>query len=170
MQRHALVSTDLTTPASSALLMGMLMLCFAVAASGGIATADGIADWYPTLDKPPWTPPGWVFGPIWTFLYTAMAIAAWDITRRNPRKAQLGLGLFCIQLGLNAAWSPVFFSLQWTGAALLILTLLWVAIGICIVVFRRLSTLGAALMVPYLLWVSTAWSLNAWIFLFNESA
>ena len=168
MQHIPTPSRQLSSTTSSAVLMGSVMLCFAVAAVGGLSTSEGLHDWYATLDKPPWTPPGWAFGPIWTFLYATMAVAIWDVTRRDPWKARSALALFSVQLFLNAIWSPVFFALQETAVALIILTLLWAAIALCIAVFRRSSRLGSALMVPYLLWVSTAWTLNAWIFLFNE--
>ena len=75
--------------------------------------------------------------------------------------------LFGVQLTLNLLWSPLFFGAQLTGLALLTMTALWLAILACIPVFARHSRLSAALMVPYLAWVSVAWSLNAWIAVFN---
>ena len=154
-------------PTSVAMLLGLLGVCFAVAAVGGASTAQGVRDWYPGLDKPPWTPPAWAFGPIWTALYTAMAVAAWDVWRRRGPRLGVPLGLFALQLGLNALWSPVFFAWHLTGVALGILTGLWVSIAACIVAFWPRSRAAAALMAPYLLWVSIAWSLNAWIVWFN---
>jgi translocator protein len=148
-------------------LIGSLALCFAVAFTGGLATAEGVREWYPTLDKPPWTPPDAAFGPIWTFLYAAMAVAAWDVARRAPRAGRPALALFLVQLALNALWSPVFFAWQETGLALAVISALWAAILACLVAFWRHSRLAAALMVPYLAWVSAAWTLNAWIWWFN---
>ena len=152
---------------SGAALGALLLLCFGVAAVGGLSTAEGVREWYPALDKPPWTPPNWAFGPIWTFLYTAMGVAAWDILRRGPRAGRNALMLFGVQLTLNLLWSPLFFGAQLTGLALLTMTALWLAIFACIPVFARHSRLSAALMVPYLAWVSVAWSLNAWIAALN---
>ncbi len=156
-----------TSPRSLSWLAGSLALCFAVAAIGGLATAAGVAEWYPTLDKPPWTPPNAAFGPIWTVLYAAMAVAVWDVARRGWRDARSALALYLVQLGLNLLWSPVFFAWHRLGLALAVITALWVAIAACIALFWRHSRLAAALMVPYLGWVSVAWSLNAWIWWFE---
>lgn len=152
---------------SGLLLAGGLVLSFAVAGVGGLATAEGVAEWYPTLDKPPWTPPNAAFGPIWTVLYAAMAVAAWDVARRGGREARTALGLYGAQLGVNLLWSPVFFAWQATGLALGIVIGLWGLIAACIVAFKPWSTLAAGLMVPYLLWVTVATSLNAWVWWFN---
>lgn len=155
-----------TPPRRILWLVASLALCFAVAAVGGLATAAGVAEWYPTLDKPPWTPPNAAFGPIWTVLYAAMAVAAWDVARRGAREARPALALYLLQLGLNLLWSPVFFAWHLLGPALGVITALWVAIAACIVGFWRHSRLAAALMVPVLGWVTVAWSLNAWIWWF----
>ena len=161
--------SEMSGTKSAALLAGLLVLCFGVAALGGISTVAGVRDWYPGLSKPPWTPPSWAFGPIWTVLYAAMAVAIWDVLRLNQwREARAAAALFAVQLAMNAAWSPMFFAWHQTAAGLAILTLLWAAILVCIVVYRPLSRLGALLMVPYLGWVSVAWTLNAWIYWFNE--
>ncbi len=153
------------TARSVALLVGFLVVCFGVAALGGAATADGVREWYPALDKPPWTPPNWAFGPVWTTLYTLMAVAGWDVARRGD--AGRPLAWFGAQLALNALWSPVFFGWQLPGPALVVITALWVAIVGTIGSFWSKSRLAAGLLVPYLLWVSIAWSLNAWIWWFN---
>ena len=150
---------------SAALLVGFLVLCFGVAAVGGLATAQGVSEWYPTLDKPPWTPPNAAFGPIWTVLYALMAVAAWDVRRRGP--APGALAWFGVQLALNLLWSPVFFAWQLTGPALVVISLLWLAIVGTMRAFWPHSRLAAGLLVPYLVWISIAWSLNAWIWWFN---
>jgi tryptophan-rich sensory protein len=148
------------------LLLGLLLTAFVVAGIGGVSTAGAVRDWYPTLDKPPWTPPNAAFGPIWTVLYTAMAVAAWDVFRRDlaDRPAWTAWGA---QLLLNLAWSPVFFGLQMPGPGLVVITLLWAAIAWTIRVFWSRSRLAAGLLVPYLAWVTVAWTLNAWILAFN---
>lgn len=161
------MNTRLSPLGSAGLLMGFVLLCFGVAAVGGISTAAGVREWYPTLDKPPWTPPNWAFGPIWTVLYTGMAVAGWDVARRGLTDTKRALAWFGAQLVANALWSPVFFAAQLTGPALLVITTLWVLIVGTIAAFWRHSRLGSVLLVPYLLWVSIAWSLNAWIWLFN---
>ena len=92
-------------------LLALLALCFAAAAAGGAATYPRIQGWYAELAKPPWTPPGWLFGPVWTALYTAMAVAAWLVWRQAGLAGAMALGLLAVQLGLNVAWSWLFFGL-----------------------------------------------------------
>ena len=157
---------NLSRPATIGSLVGLLVLCFAVAATGAAATSEAVRSWYPTLDKPPWTPPNWAFGPIWTVLYASMAVAAWDVLRKAEAPAR-PLALFGLQLLLNAAWSPVFFAAQLTGPGLAVIGALWLAIAACIAAWWPISRFAAALMVPYLVWVSIATSLNAWIWWFN---
>lgn len=148
-------------------LGGWLLICFGVAGIGGLATAEGVRSWYPGLDTPPWTPPNAAFGPIWTILYAAMAVAAWDITRRPEAPRARLLGAFGAQLALNLAWSPIFFAWHLTGLALVVLTVLWGAVALCIAWFWPHSRLAAGLLVPYLAWLTVAWSLNAWVWWFN---
>ena len=144
---------------SAAVLLGLLLLCFAVAGAGGFATAEGVRTWYPTLDKPPWTPPNWLFGPVWTVLYAAMAVAAWNVWRQ-AEPARGALGLWALQLVLNAGWSPLFFGLQRLDLALVDIAALWLAIAATIAAFWTHSRLSAGLLVPYLVWVSYAGALN----------
>ena len=151
---------------SGAVLVGLLVLCFGVAAVGGISTADAVQTWYPTLNKPPWTPPNAAFGPIWTFLYAAMAVAIWDVVRRPAaRKPVREAGMFGLQLLLNALWSPLFFAWHQVGLALAVIAGLWLCIAVCIGIFWRSSRLAAVLMALYLLWISIASSINAWVWL-----
>lgn len=157
----------LTRRRSVMLLVSLLLLCLAVAGIGGASTAAGVREWYPTLDKPPWTPPSWVFGPVWTVLYTTMAVATWDVVRRAPHQAQGLLALFGVQLLLNATWSPIFFAARLPGAALLIIAGLWIAVAGCVVRYAPISRAAAAGMGLYLAWVTLAASLNAWIAWFN---
>lgn len=118
-------------------------------------------EWYAALNKPAWNPPAWLFGPVWTALYTMMAVAAWLVWRRGGWSAQRGpLGLYLVQLGLNAAWSPLFFGLKMPGVAFAEILLLLAAIVITALAFRRVSHAAAWLFVPYILWVAFASFLN----------
>jgi translocator protein len=146
-------------------LVLLLVLCFAVAGVGGMATAPSIPNWYSDLAKPSWTPPSWVFGPVWLMLYLSMAVAAWLVWRRD--NAAVPMMLFCIQLFLNAAWSCLFFGLHSPGAAFIDIVLLWLAIAATTVVFWRRSMLAGVLFVPYLIWVSFAAVLNFVIWRLN---
>jgi benzodiazapine receptor len=139
-------------------LVGWLALCFA-AASLGVICMPG--DWYAQLRKPSWNPPTWIFGPVWTALYTMMALAAWLVWKRAGLAAQrVPLALFLLQLIFNALWSPLFFGLKNPALAFVDIVLLWLALLATLVVFWRTSRLAGALLVPYLAWVSFAAALN----------
>ena len=141
----------------------------AVAFVSGLATAAGVRDWYPSLVKPSFTPPDWLFGPTWTVLYIMMGIALWWVWRRQGEvPVRTPLILFTAQLALNALWSVLFFGLRWPGAALVDILLLWVAIGLTILAFRRVSVRAAVFMLPYWAWVTFAAALNASIWVLNR--
>lgn len=146
-------------------LAGFVVLCLAVAALGGWVTVQAVAEWYPTLNKPSWTPPSWLFGPVWTVLYIMMAVAAWLVWKAG--QAKVALLLFGAQLLLNLAWSFLFFGARSPGLGLIDIVLLWLAIAATIFAFSLRSRLAAYLMVPYLCWVSFATALNAAIFVLN---
>lgn len=145
-----------------------LAACFAAAGVGSLFTGPALDGWYATLSKPAWTPPAWVFGPVWTALYVSMAVAAWLVWReRGLSGARPQLALFGAQLVLNALWSALFFGLRSPGAALVEIFLLWCAVYAATLSFLRVAALPAALMLPYLLWVSFAALLNFAIWRMN---
>lgn len=134
----------------------------------GVATQGGGSQWYASLNKPPWTPPGWVFAPVWTTLYAAMGVAAWLVWRRGGwRQQRLPLIVFLVQLALNFVWSPIFFGLQQITWALVDIVALWLLIVMTIRVFGRVRRAAAWLLAPYLAWVSFATVLNAAIVSMN---
>lgn len=142
-----------------------LLLCFGAAAVGGFFRPG---DWYATLQKPSWNPPGWVFGPVWTTLYTMMAVAAWLVWRRGGFLGQrFALSLFLMQLALNAAWSPLFFGLQNPGLAFIDVVLLWFVLLATSLAFWKVRPLPGALLVPYLTWVTFASVLNGVVWRMN---
>ncbi len=146
-------------------LVGLVAVCFGAAGIGGLATAPNIPTWYAGLDKPVWTPPGWIFGPVWSFLYLSMAVAAWLVWRRG--NALVPLSLFAVQLTFNMAWSWLFFGLHSPGAAFVDVVLLWAAIVATMLAFWFRSTIAGLLFVPYLTWVSFAAVLNFAIWQLN---
>lgn len=146
-------------------LIGLVILCFAVAGVGGLVTTPSIPNWYATLAKPPWTPPDWIFGPVWSVLYLSMAVAAWLVWRQGD--VAVPMTMFGIQLVFNAAWSWLFFGLHSPGAAFIDIVLLWMAIFATTVAFWLCSTLAGILFVPYLVWVSFATVLNFAIWRLN---
>ncbi len=137
-------------------------LCFATAFIGGLFTDTGSGSWYNQLDKPSWNPPRWVFGPVWTTLYTLMGIAAWLVWKEagSFARAKTPLILFVVQLTLNMFWSIIFFGLENPGLALIEIGVLWVAIAATIAAFNPFSRTASVLLVPYLAWVTFAAALN----------
>jgi translocator protein len=146
-------------------LAGFVALCLSVAAVGGFATASSVIDWYPTLNKPSWNPPSWLFGPVWTVLYIMMAVAAWLVWKQDGSRP--ALILWGGQLALNLAWSFLFFGARSPILGLIDIIGLWLAIAATIFLFAQKSRVAAYLMVPYLCWVSFATALNAAIVMLN---
>ena len=146
-----------------------ILLCELAGVIGGLATAPAIPTWYATLVKPTWTPPGWVFGPVWTVLYALMGIAAarvW-IRHRQTSAGKRSLALFGAQLAMNAEWPVLFFGLKAPGSALVAIVILWGAIAALILWWWRLERPSSLLLIPYLAWVSYATALNAAIWQLN---
>jgi len=144
-----------------------LAICFAAAGLGSLLTASSVNGWYAGLAKPQWTPPNWLFGPVWSVLYALMGVAAWLVWRRGGLEIRLALTLFAVQLALNVAWSGLFFALRLPGVASAEILLLWLAIGVTTVCFGRISTAAGLLMVPYFAWVGFAAILNLAIWRLN---
>ena len=136
---------------------------------GSVFTVSSIQSWYTTLTKPALNPPSWVFGPVWTTLYALMGIAAYLIWKQGWRKREvkIALGVFGVQLFLNAMWSIMFFGQQNPGLALINIVLLWLTIIWTMVVFSNISKPAMYLLVPYILWVSFATYLNYAIWILN---
>jgi translocator protein len=144
-------------------------ICLAAGGLGAVFTNSSVRDWYPTLTKPSWTPPAWLFGPVWTSLYIMMAIAAWIVwQKRGSGDVNGALGLFIFQLALNAAWSPLFFGLRNPLAGLLDIIPLWIAILATLISFWKISPAAGALLAPYWLWVSFATALNFTLWKLNR--
>jgi tryptophan-rich sensory protein len=145
-------------------LFVFLLITFAAAALGGYFTAQGVnADWYRALSRPPWQPPDALFSPVWTILYTLMAVSAWLVWReRGVRRAAVPFALFTMQLVLNVGWTALFFTQRALAAAFVEILLLWVLILATTIAFWRVRPLAGWLFLPYLLWVAYASTLNFW--------
>ena len=149
-------------------LVVFLVLCFAAAGIGGAVTTPKIATWYAALTKPSWTPPNWIFGPVWSALYFCMAIAAWLVWRQGGvSNATLPLTLFGFQLVLNVYWSCIFFGQENPCLAFVEVLLLWLAIAATMIEFWQRTRIAGNLFVPYLVWVSFASVLNFTIWRLN---
>jgi benzodiazapine receptor len=128
-----------------------------------------ISTWYVALEKPPFTPPNWLFAPVWVTLYLLMGISAFVIWRRGleSRQIKIALLVFLIQLALNALWSVVFFGLQSPFYGFIVIVALWIAILLTILRFFKISKVAGALLLPYILWVKFAMALNVSIWILN---
>lgn len=150
-------------------LAGFLLLCYGVAFTASMVTMPSVAGWYPGISKPSWTPPNWLFGPVWTALYTTMAVAAWLVWRRAGWDgARTALTLFFVQLALNWAWSFIFFGAKQTGWGAVEIVLLWATILATLLSFWPHSRVAGSLMIPYLAWVTYAAGLNVAIWSLNR--
>jgi len=136
---------------------------------GSVFTVSSIPTWYATLQKPSFNPPNWIFGPVWTTLYFLIGIAAFLVWKKGLERkdVKIAIGVFGVQLFLNAIWSIIFFGLHSPGWALVNIVLLWLAIVWTIIVFYKISKPAAYLLLPYILWVSFAAYLNYTIWVLN---
>jgi translocator protein len=152
-----------------AALLGFIVLSELAGIIGSVFTFQSVLTWYPGLEKPFFSPPSWVFGPVWTTLYLLMGVSAylvWEKGAGNPA-VRPALGWFGTQLALNTAWSIAFFGLQSPWAAVAVIALLWLAIVATIRAFWGIARPAAYLLLPYILWVSFAALLNVSLALLN---
>lgn len=141
-------------------LVSWLGLSYSVSAVGAVASVQA-RSFYGGLTQPDWAPPGWLFGPVWTALFTLMGIAAWLVWRSGGfEKNRHALAVFIVQLVFNALWSWLFFAWNMGALAFADIVVLWLLIGTTVVFFWRARAVAGALLIPYLLWVSFAAALN----------
>jgi tryptophan-rich sensory protein len=147
-----------------------IFLCLSAGGIGSAFTAAAIPEWFVTLSKPSFSPPNWIFAPVWTLLYIMMGLAAALVWKKGLEYPQVrgALVVFLIQLILNMAWSVLFFGLRSPLYGLIDILFLWVMILVTIARFSKVSTPAALLLTPYLLWVTFASGLNLGIFLLNR--
>lgn len=145
-----------------------LAICLGIGALGSWVTAGSVGSWYPTLNKPSFNPPNWIFAPVWTTLYVLMAIAGWRVWRTDDGlPVRIPLMLFGLQLGLNLAWSVVFFGFHDLAGAAVVIVALDFAVASTLHLFARRDRLAGALLVPYLLWILFATVLTGAIWRLN---
>jgi tryptophan-rich sensory protein len=149
------------------ILVGFILLSQAAGILGSLATVPNIESWYEFLIKPALNPPNWIFGPVWTTLYTLMGIASYLVWKSKGEDYKRALALFFAHLFVNAAWSIVFFGEQNIGLALGIIILLDLMLLEIIRRFCKISKTAGAILIPYLLWVLFATYLNGSIFFLN---
>lgn len=147
-----------------------LVIPLVVGGVSGYSTAQGVRDWYPTLIKPSFNPPAWVFGPVWTVLYLMMGVAAFLVWQKGWENGpvRVALALFAVQLILNGLWSVLFFGIRAPGLAFVEILLLWLSIGGTVVLFWRVTPGAGILLLPYQAWVTFAAVLNGSIWWLNR--
>lgn len=141
-------------------------LCLFAGLIGSLFTFSATPTWYVTLNKPEFSPPNWIFGPVWTILYILMGVSLY-LVWTSKKKSKFALKLFLAQLLLNTLWSIIFFGMRNPTLALVEVVILWVMILLTILEFRKISKCAAYLLFSYLAWVSFATILNLFIVLLN---
>jgi translocator protein len=149
-------------------LLISLALPLGLGAIAGLFTSEAVPEWFATLNRPSFSPPNWIFGPVWTTLYILLGISFFLIWKQEASKQRnQAIIVFLVQMALNFAWSFIFFYFNRIGLALAEIILLWTSIIIMLVLFFKLKPLAAYVNIPYLIWVSFATILNASYYLLN---
>jgi len=153
----------------SRIILTWVIICLALGFASGMSSNEAILGWYAKLNKPSWSPPNWIFAPVWTLLYILMGIAVGRVQSigLDNLNAKKGVGFFIMQLIMNLIWSPVFFAMKQPMLALGIIIVLWIMILLTIRAFRQVDKTAALMLYPYLMWVSFATALNAAIVMLN---
>ncbi len=150
-------------------LLGAIGICQAAGVAGSLFTASAIPVWYATLEKPWFSPPNWIFGPVWIVLYTFMGIALYLVVSKGleRKEVKIATAVFLVHLIVNASWSVLFFGLRSPLYGLIDIFLLLFMIVVTMISFWRISRGAAYLLIPYLLWVLFASALNFAIWQLN---
>jgi translocator protein len=150
-------------------LLISIIICMSAGVLGSLFTKTGPDSWYSQLIQLNFSPPNWLFGPVWTILYILMGISLFLIWQKGLKKKDLkfAFGIFLLQLLFNAWWSILFFGLKDPKLAFVDIVILWFLIVFVIYLFSGIRKLAAWLLVPYLLWVSFATILNYGIWVLN---
>lgn len=134
---------------------------------GIIFTGPNISNWYTTINKAPFNPPNWVFGPAWTLLFILMGWAFYIIWTTKAKNKTTAYWAFAIQFVLNILWSAIFFGAKLPGWAFFEIIVFWFAILWTFVVFYRINKMAGYLLIPYILWVTFASILNYYVWILN---
>ena len=162
-------------------LIAAIILPYVGGFAGGFITGKNIDSWYKHLNIPPWNPPNWVFGPVWTCLYGMMGYASYDVWYNGDYKQgaeasgaytpetnkHIAMSLYILQLIVNWSWTPVFFYFHRVKYAMIVIILLDILVLLTTVQFFRASYLAGGLLVPYCIWLGIATSLNVYIWKYN---
>jgi translocator protein len=149
-------------------LIACIIGCIVVGSLPSLFSIDALRTWFPYIIKPSWNPPSYLFGPVWTFLFTLMGIALWQIIYTEHRLRKHALTVFSIQFAFNLLWTILFFAMHSPGFALIEIFVLWLSILYTIILFIRIKKSAGYLLIPYICWVSFATILNASIWWLNK--
>ena len=152
-------------------ILVIVVTCLVIGYFSGMVTRSAITSWYPTLVKPSFNPPNWIFAPVWSMLYIMMGVAAglvWNRIDFEKEAVKKALLFFAVQLALNALWSFLFFGLKNPMLAGIEIIILWLMIYETQTKFAKINKIAGYLFIPYLLWVSFAMVLNASIWWLNR--
>jgi len=151
-------------------LLISLALTLGTGAIAGIFTASAVPEWYAALNRPSFSPPNWLFGPVWTILYILLGISLFLIWNLDASKARnMAILFFVMQLIFNFCWSFIFFYSKMIGFALVEIVVLWIMIIIMMILFYRIKPMAAYINIPYILWVTFASILNGAYYFLNRS-
>jgi tryptophan-rich sensory protein len=149
----------------------LVVTCLAIGYLSGMVTQSSIKTWYPTIAKPSFNPPNWLFAPVWTTLFVFMGVAGglvWSRIDKKKEEVSKALVFFAIQLFLNTLWSILFFGLKNPMLALIEIVLLWLVIYETFAKFNKIDKIAGYLFIPYLIWVGFAAFLNLNIWWLNK--
>ena len=152
-------------------IVTVVFTCLVIGYLSGMVTRDSITTWYPTLVKPVFNPPNWIFAPVWSLLYIMMGVAGgmiWNRIDSDEENVKKAFKIFIAQLALNALWSYLFFGLHNPLLALIEIILLWLLIFETYNQFKKIDKVAGMLLLPYLAWVSFATILNGSIWWLNR--
>jgi len=146
-----------------------ILICQLAGVIGLLFTISSITSWYVNLNKPFFTPPDWLFGPVWLTIYTLMGISLYLVwNEKSKSKIKIPLTLFFIQLVLNALWSVMFFGFQLIFYGLIEIIIMWIFIALTMFSFYRISRKAALILTPYIAWVTIATLLNYFVWVLNN--
>lgn len=150
--------------------LGFILLCQLAGIIGSAFTFDAIPTWYTTLTKPSFSPPNWIFGPVWTTLYTLMGISLYLVWKKGLKikNIKFAFWFFVVHLAVNSTWSIIFFGFKDIKTALLTIIILWIMIAYSIKLFYKINKTAAYLLLPYFAWVSFAATLNYSLMVMNR--
>lgn len=162
-------SPDRAATRSYPALAAAVLFCVVAGSLGSLVTVTGAGSWYAGLAKPSFTPPDWLFAPVWITLFVLMGIAVYLVWQEGTEKhgVRLALTLFGIQFFLNVIWSFLFFGLKSPLLGFIDIVVLWLMIAATIGAFRRVEPRAAYLLVPYIAWVTLASALNGAVYFMN---